>query len=57
MMLQLCTMAMVHSNNAVWVRMPIIHPKSGYPWWKTADFSHSARCDPYWTPPIATGHL
>ena len=28
MMLQLCTMAMVHCNNAVWVPMPIIHPKN-----------------------------
>ena len=28
MMLQLCTMATVHYNNAVWVLMPIIHPQN-----------------------------
>ena len=28
MMLQLCTMAMVHCNNIVWVPMPIIHPEN-----------------------------
>ena len=31
MMLQPCTMAMGHCNNAVWVPMPIIHPEKWPP--------------------------
>ena len=31
MVLQFCTMAMVHCNNAVWVPMPIIHPENWLP--------------------------
>ena len=27
MMLQLCTMPTAHYDNAVWVPMPVIHPK------------------------------
>ena len=27
-MLQLCTMATAHYDNAVWVPMPIIHPQN-----------------------------
>ena len=62
MMLQLCTMAIVHCDNAVWVPMPIMRPISSYRGWKTADFSHSARtahgaCSPTWEPVFAFGQL
>ena len=50
MMLQLCTMPTVHYDNAVWVPMPIIHPKN---WLLVVENSrlfaqraHSARCAP-----------
>ena len=49
-MLQLCTMAMVHCNNAVRMPMPIIHPEN---WLSVVDNSrlfaqhaHSAQCAP-----------
>ena len=31
MMLQLCTMATVHYDNAVWVPIPITHPQNWLP--------------------------
>ena len=50
-MLQLCTMATAHYDNAVWVPMPIIHPKN---WLLVVENSRlfaqrapSARCAPY----------
>ena len=50
MMLQLCTMAMVHYDNAVWVPMPIIHTHN---WLLVVENSrlfaqrtHSAGCAP-----------
>ena len=42
-MLQPCTMAMVHCNNAMWVPMPTIQPKNWLPVVETADFSNSVR--------------
>ena len=45
MMLQLCTMPLAHYDNAVWVPMPIIHPKK---WLPVVENSRLfARCAPY----------
>ena len=50
MMVQLCTMATAHVDNAVWVPMPIIHPKN---WLLVVENSqlftqhtHGTRCAP-----------
>ena len=53
MMLQLCTMGMVHCKNVVWCPCQSYTPKIGYRWWKTAGFSHSVRTV-QGTPPSAT---
>ena len=49
-MLQFCTMAMVHCNNAVRVPMPIIHPENWLLVVKNsrlfAQRAHSTRCAP-----------
>ena len=50
MMPQLCTMAMVHCKNAVWVPMSIIHPENWLPAVENsrlfAQRADSARCTP-----------
>ena len=46
MMLQLCTMPTAHYDNAVWVPMPIVHPKNWLPVVEIADLSHTAHGAP-----------